>query len=277
MSNQQVNSSTQDEQAATGKAEQPIETKAMGAFQGFPGRRVHAVGVLDLRGVPAEQVAQIESIHATGVVLLDEQNRLALERTSMHAVGSVVVAGPEVRVMVEPCLEIEKATMEGMVPGQKLLLVGIVFFKPDVPAALVTEKLESLQVVGVLLACAGVQGALMGKLQITGVSVTLPEDVGPMVRSVGQTTMDVSYLSHLQDGIVYLNIGQTFVSDDVTEELLAQKIGSYYNVGQTIVRGPLLGLLKARCPVDAGQFKDKAEWEKEQEEARKAQEEAKKV
>jgi hypothetical protein len=232
------------------------ESGSMGIVQGIPGRRISSVGVLDLRGVPAEQIAQIETISSTGVVLLDEGSRTALESVTTTSVGAVAVVGPDVRVMVEPWLEISRATVEGMAAGQKFLLVGIVFFKPDVPAALVTEKLESLQVVGILLACAGVQGALLGKMQITGVSVTLPDDVGPIVRSIGQTQMDQAYLSHLADSIVYLNIGQTILAADVTEEMLARKISAYYNVGQTVAPPALLALLKARCPTNLGQFSE---------------------
>jgi hypothetical protein len=237
-----------------GEREEGRWSGSMGIVQGIPGRRIKSVGVLDVRGVAAEQIARIESLKSIGVVLVDESCRSALEGASMVSVGAVAVVEPDVRVLVESCLEISRVTMEGMPAGQKLLLVGIVFFKPDVPPALVAEKFESLQVVGVLLAPAGVQGALIGKMQIIGVSVTLPDDVGPVIRSIGQTFADQKYLSYLEDGVTYLNIGRTRFAEDVTEALLAQKISAYYNVGQTLAPPPLLALLKARCPTNLGQF-----------------------
>jgi hypothetical protein len=241
---------------------------SMGMVQGVPSRHIKSVGLLDLRGVPPEQVAQIQSIHSAGLVLVDEANRLALDQVTMKSVGAVAVATPDYRVMIEPCLELSRATLEAMPAGQKLMLVGIVFFKPDVPPALVAEKFEALQVVGVLLTCAGVQGVLLGKMQITGVSLTLPDDVGPIVRSMGQTRMTQEYLSHLQDGIVYLNIGHTELSGDVTIDLLKQKIATYYNVGHTAAPASLLALLKARCPTNLGAFTEsKAQPEKAQDAA----------
>jgi hypothetical protein len=231
-------------------------SKTAGIVQGVPGPHIHSVGLLDLRGVPAEQVAQIKSIHSVGTILVDEENRGALSQASIESTGGVVVVKPGVRVMVEPSLEISRSTMEAMPAGQKLMLVGIVFFKPDVPPALVAEKFEELHVVGVLFSCAGVQGALLGRMQMTGTSVTLPDNVGPIVRSIGKNDITQGYLSHLQDNSVYLNIGATAVADDVTEELLAQKIQSYYNVGATIAPAALLALLKARCPANLGAFKE---------------------
>jgi hypothetical protein len=228
----------------------------MGVVQGVPGPHIAEVGVLDLRGVPVEQVAGIESIRAVGFVLLDEANRSALTQASMTEVGSVVVAGPDERVLIEPWLEISRATVEAMPAGQKLILVGIVWFKPDVPPAVVVEKFERLHVVGVLFAGAAVHGALLGKMQSTGVSVTLPDDVGDVVPSIGHNKLTPGYLSRLQDGIFYLNVGATEISPDVPEALLAQKIQTYYNVGATIGPAALLELLKARCPANLGEFKE---------------------
>jgi beta-lactamase regulating signal transducer with metallopeptidase domain len=75
-----------------------------GIVQGVPGQRVEDVAVLDLRGVPAKQVAQIQSLKDVGVLVLDASNRGAL-RASMEDVGATVVAGPDMRVSVEPYLE----------------------------------------------------------------------------------------------------------------------------------------------------------------------------
>jgi hypothetical protein len=127
----------------------------------------------------------------------------------------------------------------------------------------VSEKFDELRIVGVLLAGAGVHGALLGKSQITGVSVTLPDEPGPIVRNIGHNDVTPEYLTHLSDGSLYVNVGATVLSEDVTEALLAQKIQSYYNVGATIGPKPLIGLLKARCPVNLGAFNEPGEGEDE--------------
>jgi len=88
-----------------------------------------------------------------------------------------------------------------MPSGQKFLLVGNLFFRPDVPPQLIAEKIGAVRVVGVLIACQGVYGALLGKMQlINGASVILPDDVGPLARDTGETWISRDYLFDLPDG-----------------------------------------------------------------------------
>jgi beta-lactamase regulating signal transducer with metallopeptidase domain len=227
--------------------------------KGVPGPTIQDVPILDLRGVPAREVARIQSIKDVAVVVLDAKNRNALKPASMEDVGATVVAGPKARVMVDPFVELSRATLEGMSPRQELILVGIVLFKPDVTPALVNQKFASLNVTGVLLAPAGVRGALMGKAQITGTSVTLPEDAGPVAHSIGHNQFTPGYLSRLQDRSVYVNIGAVEIAPDVTEELLTQKIGTYVNIGATIGPKPLLERLKSISVTNVGTFAEEKE------------------
>jgi hypothetical protein len=225
-----------------------------GLIQGVAGKNIRA-GALDLRGVPPEQVARIESLKA-GLVLVDEANREALAKVPALKAGSIVTAGPELRLLVQPILEISKGMLEAMPEAQQLLIVGNVFFNPDVSPAVVADKLQQVRIVGIVVACEGVHGALLGKADTTGISITLPNDVGPVVRSIGEGRLSSDYLSRLQDGTTYINIGETTVSADVSEDLLSQKIASYHNVGETVGPSNLLSLLKARCPTNLGEFSE---------------------
>ncbi len=235
-----------------------------GMVQGVPGKNIELNGVLDLRGVPAEQVAAIESIRINGLVMMDEGNRNALAGVKSEINGTVVVADPDLRVMLEPDFQLSQATLEGMPAGQKLMLVGMVFFKPDVSPALVAEKFDQLRIVGILVACEGVYGALLGKMEITGISITLPPDAGPVVRSMGQNTWTLDYVSRMQDDSTYVNIGATAIPDGISEELLARKVRAYYNVGMTTAPAPLLALLKSRCPTNLGEFAEPGGEEQEE-------------
>ena len=233
---------------------EPGYSGQMGLVKGIPGKHIRSVGVLDLRGVTAEQIAQVESISGVGVVLIDENLRTAMAHITTREIGSLVEIGSEYRAVIEPWIEFSRATLEAMPSGQKLALIGIALFKPDVPAALIAEKFEGLQVVGILLAPAAVQGALLGKMHITGVSVTLPEKEMAVTHCMGQNTVTTDYLSYLADDGLYINIGQTKIDADVPAELLAKKFASYYNMGQTVAPAPLLALLKARCTTNLGAF-----------------------
>ena len=246
---------SEEREVEEGSTPSSSTTESAGVIRGVPSRHIKSAGVLDLRGVPAEQVAKMRSIESVGVVLVDEQNSAAFAGVSIESVGSVVVAPPDLRIIVQSDVAISKAMAEGMPPGQKLMIVGNVFIKPDVPAALVGEKLEDLRVVGIVVACEGVIGMLFGKLEIVGITIALPDSVGAVVRSIGQTSITPDYLSRFEDGTTYVNIGQTAFAEAVPEELVAQKIAAYHNVGQTTGPEAVLNLLKSRCPTNLGQFK----------------------
>jgi len=230
-----------------------------GMVRGVSGKKMVVNGVLDLRGVPAEQVEGVESVVVNGVVLLDEQNRGALANAKTVVNGPTVVADPDLKVLVQPDLEFSKAMLEGMTSGQKLMVIGNIYFRPDVPPALVAEKLAEAHVIGIVIACEGVHGALMDRAEVTGVSVALDDNVRAVVRAIGNSELTKDYLSRLEDSATYINIGNTSVSEDVPEDLLAQKIAAYHNVGNTTAPAGLLGLLKARCKTNMGNFSEPGE------------------
>jgi hypothetical protein len=229
-------------------------SNAMGIIKGVPGEEIHAVGVLDLRGVSPEELQKLKVVEATGAILIDENQKSALAHCKMEAVGAVIELAADEKVMLQPFMEITRATMEGMAAGQRFTLIGILSFTADVPPALVQEKIEALRLIGVMMATPGVQGALFGKLQHTGVTVTIGESDGPLVRNMGHTRLTAGYLSHLMPNSHYLNLGHTEVAPDVTVEQLSNVIAVYHNVGATSGPKPLIELLRARCQNNLGAF-----------------------
>lgn len=225
-----------------------------GIVKGVAGKHLSVNGVLDLRGVPAEQVAQIETLHVRGVVLLDEANRGALAGIAPEINGTVMVADPDMRILVQPNLDLTKAMVEAMPAGQKLMLIGTIYISPDVPPALLAEKFADLRLVGIIIASESAQGALFGKLEIVGISITLAADTGVVIRSIGNTEWTEEYLSRLEDGATYVNVGRTEIPISLSEELIARKIRAYHNVGQTVAAKSILALLKSRGGTDMGSF-----------------------
>ncbi len=234
-----------------------------GMVRGVPARRAVVNGVIDLRGVPAEQVAAIERLVVNGVVLLDDANRGSLAGVRAVINGTIIVASPDLRIMVQPDIEVSKAMLAGMAPGQKLIIIGNVYFRPDVPPALVAEKLAEAHIVGTVIACEGVYGALMGIAEVTGVSVVLADGARSVVRSLGDNELTQDYLSRLEDGATYINVGTTTIAEDVSEEMLSQKIAAYHNVGSTVGPKRLLSLLKTRCATNLGNFSEPGEGDEE--------------
>jgi hypothetical protein len=250
------------EQKNMGVAEQEVaeetaeaaQTKAMGIVRGVPGATVESVGVLDLRGVAPADLAALKGVKSTGVILIDSGQKTALSHVKMEAVGATVEIDPDEKLLMQPTLDMTKVALEAMAPGQKFTLMGILTFYPDVPAALVAEKFDQIRLIGVLIAPQAVQGALFGKLQHLGASITLSDEDRPLVRSMGDTTFTEGYLSHLTPGTQYVNVGHTGIADDVTEKTLANAIAIYHNVGATDGPAALIELLQARCPTNLGAF-----------------------
>mgnify|MGYP001598706992 FL=1 len=136
------------------------EINNVGVYQGAPpARRIHHVTVLDLRGVPGQNLSQIQEIGNTDVVLLDTENRLALDRARLNHIGTVVVAEPEERVLVTPQLDLSASAVQALEPGQGWLVVGNLQFQAGGSCEQVAEKFLSLRVTGLLVACQAVQGA----------------------------------------------------------------------------------------------------------------------
>jgi hypothetical protein len=235
------------------------EMGSVGVLQGVsPGRNIHHTGVLDLRGVPSDQVAQIEEVGSADVMLLDEQNRNALRGVNIHHVGSILIASPDERVIVTPQLDLDYQGIEFMPDELRLLFVGNVFIRPDVPPELVARKFASVRVIGILIAGAGALGALTGRLQFSnGVTVALPEDTGHIVRNTSEVRMVAEYLEALPDDTTYLNFGEVKVNGGVSGSAIQQKIRAYYNLGETSGKPEGLAVLHARCQMNTGSFEYK--------------------
>jgi len=250
----------QDADGQKGNAGAPTgETHQDGHVTGLGGKRLHVDGVLDLRKVPASVVSTIESMHVDGVVLLDEGNRNALAGVSAQIDGTVLVVDPGLGLIIEPEIVLSKATVEAMPDAQQIMLVGSVFFKPDVRPELVAQKFERLHLIGLLIAREDIYGALLGRMERTGDSIVLPQDVGEVVRSMGRNTWTTGYLSRLPDGTTYVNIGVTSVAKDVSVELVERKIRYYHNMGRTEGSDDIMALLRSRCPGTVGKFLSREE------------------
>jgi hypothetical protein len=182
-----------------------------GMVTGVTARRMRVNGMLDLRGVPAAQVETLEELRLNGVALLDESNRQALDMEKAQINGSLVTVPTGMRVIIQPVLELSRASLEAMPDGQKIMVVGTVFIAPDVPPALAAEKFAELRLVGVIMMSAGVQGALLGKGDVTGASVVIPDGIQHVTRCIGNTTWTADYLERLPDNGAYLAMGDTRV------------------------------------------------------------------
>ena len=224
-----------------------------GVVRGVPGDCVENAGLLDLRGTPPEAMARLKVIRNVGLVLVDKGQTSALTNVVMENTGTVAEADPDERILVGPSTDFDRATLEGMEPGLRMTIIGIVTFDPDIPLGLLSEKIAFLRLVGVLIAPSGVQGALLGKMELLGITVTL-KAAGPMLKNLMESKITAGYVSHMKPGTIYLNIGVTHFAPEITLAALSDKILEYHNIGLTIGSRDVIDWLQATAPTQVGQF-----------------------
>jgi len=194
-------------QQAPGEA----EVRQNGIVKGIVGKRMVINGVLDLRGVPGEQLSTVEKLLLNGVALMDEGNRAAWNAAAATINGSVMTVPPDMQVMMQPDMELSKAAVEAMPSGQKMMILGNVFIRTDVPPALIADRFTALRLVGIAVMGEAVQGVLFGKGDVTGITVAIPAEITHVVRSMENRTWTADYLRRLPDGSAYVNVGNTTI------------------------------------------------------------------
>src|SRR5690349_16053832 len=116
-----------EEQTETTESKEPTGPAAsgMGIVHGIPSENVQGVGVLDLRGISADELQKLKSVKGTGAILIDRGQKAALTHCKMEGVGAVVELAADERLITQPVLEVTKATIGGMAAGQKFTMLGI--------------------------------------------------------------------------------------------------------------------------------------------------------
>ena len=224
-----------------------------GIVHGVPGDQVENVGLLDLRGASPEAMARLKVVRNVGLILVDAGQTSALTNVRMENTGTIAEAHPDERILIGPSTDFNKAVLEGMEPGLRLTVIGIVTFDPDIPLALLSEKFAFLRLIGILIAPAGVQGALLGKMEHTGITVNM-KAADPLLKNIGATKITTGSLSYMKPGTIFLNIGETRIDPDVTVATLSAKIVEYHNVGHTVGPADVLQWLQVNAPTQLGAF-----------------------
>ena len=237
-----------------------------GTVHGVPGDQVENVGLLDLRGASPEAMARLKVVRNVGLILVDAGQASALTNVRMENTGTIAEAHPDERILIGPSTDFNKAVLEGMEPGLRLTVIGIVTFDPDIPLPLLSEKFAFLRLIGVLIAPAGVQGALLGKMEHTGVAIILKAS-GPILKNIGAVRITTGYLSHMKPGTVFLNIGEARIDPEVTVGMISEKIIEYHNVGHTVGPTDVVQWLQVNAPTQLGAFQTHEEAAASSEEA----------
>lgn len=202
--------------------------------------RISDIGVLDLRFVrDEEELKAIRSISDVGVVLVPERLGGALMGVEMSDVGNVVRVPDEGKLQTFSGQT--KVTGEALAAGDPesvLLIVGQLF----VSTPCETVGYKEIRVIGQLIATRGSETALMAKLtEVNGQVLYLP----PNARLIlGDETFGREFLELLPRPTPLVILGELRLEDDVTAELVREKVPEIVLMGSLHAPRALVPLLQ---------------------------------
>ncbi|UCC68580.1 MAG: hypothetical protein JSV79_01180 [Armatimonadota bacterium] len=159
-----------------------------------------------------------------------------------------------------------QAGLSRMQDGTSYTNFGHLVIADDVPADLLGQKIGSITNFGSVTGPEDLLAVLEARCDENFGSFGRAEeeeeeedDGRPKLQNLGKTILTQQQLANMADGVRYANLGKLIVAENVSEELLAQKIAVYENLGNTQGPANLLGILQARCPENLGKFELSAE------------------
>jgi len=153
-----------------------------------------------------------------------------------------------------------------MADGTSYTNYGTLRVAEDVPEDLLAQKISSYTNYGRTVAPGNLLAILEDRCEENYGKFLEPEeeaeereqaaqDRRPTRENHGEVTFTVRYLSAMRDGTDYENHGEVTIAPNVPEELLARKIASYENHGETIGPMNLLAILEDRG-TNFGEFRE---------------------
>lgn len=209
---------------------------------------IHDVGVLDLRYAKSpEELRKIKGIHDVGVIIVSEEAASALTEMSINDVGSIVALPSNVPVnCLTGQIKLTGDALKGGDPETILVVVGQAFITTTV-----TEiGYKEIRIVGQLLAPRDSQQALSSKLtQVRGQVLYGPAGSRQVM---GSDTFDQEFLELLPEPTPFIVMGSLTFADDVTKEILKEKIPEIVLLGTISAKKELVSLLNVITPEKMG-------------------------
>jgi len=114
------------------------------------------------------------------------------------------------------------------------------------------EKIKGIQNIGVLIVPEKFMGRISAKMT-KNVGVIVPYVEG-MRLYIGKTGISADTLKNLKEPIAILQAGKLVFEEDVTPELIQEKIKDYRNYGKTVVPPNAYGALMSKCSENMGKI-----------------------
>jgi len=203
------------------------------------------VNILDMRNTTKETVDKIGVIKNANVILVSPETAGFL--TGIPAKNINTVAEIPADAKIQTCIShvtINASYLSSTSAPRFLLVMGHVIVEPDATLELIDAKLEGMVIMGKLICPETVTGLLQSKAKLLmGSTTTYPEDAVLVANSL---VMDDAFLNTLDNGSQLVVTGSLRVVDDITSELIEQKIRGLHAHGNILCRQEHALAIKAK-------------------------------
>ena len=203
------------------------------------------VNILDMRKTAKETLDKIGFIKNANVILVSPETAGYL--TGIPAKNINTVAEIPADVEIQTCMShvtINASYLSSAPSPRFLLVMGRVIVEPDATPELIDAKLEGMVIMGKMICPEAVTGLLQSKAKLLmGSTMTYPEDAVLIANSL---VLDDAFLNTLEDGSQLVVTGSLRVVDDVTSELIEQKIRTLHAHGSILCRQEHALAIKAK-------------------------------
>ncbi|HZO89718.1 MAG TPA: hypothetical protein VFB38_15420 [Chthonomonadaceae bacterium] len=221
-----------------------------------PQGHIRQMGMLDLRFAQTpEDLKGITGIEKVGMILIPEHLSTALATIPMKEVGAIVPIPQGDNVQVQSGQI--RLSGESLAAGDAeaiLVVVGQLFITTPVTQV----GFKQVRVIGQMFAIRGSEGPLGAKLQIQGQSIYLPAD--PRL-FMGEERLGRQFLELLPKPTPIVIMGKLTFAEDVTVELLQQKVPEIVLMGQICAPEALIPILQVLTVEKMGAISTIAECE----------------
>jgi hypothetical protein len=225
------------------------------------------VGVLNLKDMSEEDIEEIPKIKNVGVIIAPKNHIGKLSAKPMENVGAIVPY-EEGMVVYAGSTVLTSNTLEHLDKPIKIVQAGELTFANDVKENLILQKISSIKNYGMIIVPKSAYGAVMSKCVENCGKVTTSEDYKAVediqydedsVVYGGKTVLNADTLQQFEKPIKIVQTGKLVFADDLTKDLIIDKIESIKNYGKIIAPRQIFGTVMTKVRENHGKISITAE------------------
>lgn len=220
---------------------------------------IKKMGILDLTGMKsAEQLQKTTRIEKVGTVLVPEDLMDSFMNISMEKVGTIVPVPRDQKYKIRTGqMELSPEMLASGDEDTRLILVGQGIMKKPV------EKIGycSLHLSGQFLFPRESQSVLEGSIDYTSGQLMYFKGSNPRIFT-GDQKFSATFFEMIEEPMTMILVGTTTFAEDVTAELLQEKLEEIVMVGELVASEEVISVLQLLAEHCVGEMKTHTEVEK---------------